>query len=209
MRGQTRAASNVHQSACRKSGRGTRRGVSNRCKSVSNRCKNVCRCCNSAGNDCNGSKTAVESLVRGCKKASKAAKPLLIAATTVKNASKAAQRAAIKPRSFAKDAKSSAIALLGVCAGFRAADARCYTVGAGVGAGAGSSFPGQRPRSLMVRASWYLATKVAPAGVRRRGRMRSSISWSWSSKATKAGRSCLVVAALPPMASSGAAIRAA
>jgi hypothetical protein len=62
--------------------------LSNGCKSVSNRCKKPYIHWNSAANE---SKTAAYSLRSGCKKASKAAKRMVIPAITAKNAAKATQ----------------------------------------------------------------------------------------------------------------------
>jgi hypothetical protein len=98
--------------------------LSNGCKSVSNRCKKPYIHCNSAANACNESKTAADSLRSGCKKASKAAKPMVIPAITAKNAAIAAQLPATKPPRYAKGPKSSAMAVLRLCLGFRRADAR-------------------------------------------------------------------------------------
>lgn len=187
--------------------------LANRYKSLSNRCKKASSRCNSPSNGCKTMIFTVTEAQASAKHLETAEIEPSTTATISKPPAKQAKYAEITSRTPAKTSKSSAKALLPAVAAFvrtpKAFPPSDHAAGFGAGAGAGSSLPGRRPRSLMVRACSYLATRSAPASVLRRGRMRSSMVWSLISKAWKVGRTFLVRAALPLMASSGATMSAA
>jgi hypothetical protein len=161
--------------------------VFDRCKSVSNTCKKASTSCHGGTNHCNRAIWAATAPQTVAKQPPTVGIPPLTFSAAEKIAAIRSKTTATSPRTTAKDTKSSAIASSPAyrrALGPPRASPRlprsqqpgtpCYAAG---GAGGGvSSVPGRWPRSLMVRASSYLATRSAPSSLARRGRMRSSMT---------------------------------